>query len=477
MQRSIFISVLLAIVMFQIAGEKIPVNEGAIGDGIFYREVAGSFLDKIEDESFNIIQIQRILPFAMVNMVFSLFGFDHENDSLMSGMLIFHFLMLIPGIYWYFSLTKKMRLISSLTILEFILLFGNFAVLKETWYNPFSTDFTSLILGIGQVNYFVKHERQKLFLISIIGGFVWPTLLLTGLVLIFFPSDPMLLHEGPRPKSFFPILASAALMLLLMLISFFTGRFATGETLDIILHKLSLLAIVAFVFVFMLKNPIQWKESWLLFRKKLKPQKLWRSVVIILVFGLIVFLLSGNNQNIDTVGLAQSYFGGMLRYPLDFMVGHMMYFGFLIPLSLVFFPRMVKEMAKLGMGFTVICLLIFILLLHPESRLMMPLVPFLVFLLIKSLRRYKILNKDLYIIGAINIFLSAFWWPLNVPKMTAALISIQREVVHAFPAQRYWLHFGHMMSFAVYIGAGALFLAFVYLVYKGKRRYLRINKT
>lgn len=476
MQRSIFISILLAIVIFQILGEKVPVNEGALGDSVFYREVAVSFLDKIEDESYNVVQIQRVLPFALVNMVFSLFGFDHEYDSLLSGMLIFHFLMLLPGIYWYFSLTKKMRLRSSLSFLGFVLLFVNFAILKETWYNPFSTDFTALILGIGQVNYFVKHERQKLFLVSIVGGFVWPTLLITGLVLIFLPSDAMQLHDGPRPKSFFPILASAVVLFLLMLVSAFTGRFATGETWDIVLHKLSLLAMVAFVFVFMVKNPIQWKASWQLLRKKFKSQKVIRLAGILLAFGLIVFLLSGSNQNINIEGLAQSYFGGMLRYPFDFLVGHLMYFGFLIPLSLVFFPRMVKEMAKLGMGFTLVCLILFVLALHPESRLMMPLVPFLVFLLLKSLRRYQILNKDLYVIGGLNLLLSAFWWPLNVSGMEEALSSVQREVISAFPAQRYWLHFGDMMSFPVYLVAGLLFVAFVFLAYKGKKRYLRINK-
>jgi hypothetical protein len=476
LQRGIFVSVLLAIVVFQILGERVPVNEGAYGDGLFFREVAVSFLDQIEDESYNVVQILRLLPFAMINMIFSLFGFDHEYDSLMSGMLIFHFLMLIPGIYWYFSLTKKMRLRSSMTYLGFILLFVNFAILKETWYNPFSTDFTALILGIGQVNYFVRHERQKLFLVSIVGGFVWPTLLLTGLLLIFLPSDAMQLHEGPRPKSFFPVLASALFLFLLILISAFTGRFATGQTWDIVLHKLSLLSMVAFVFVFMIKNPIQWEKSWLLFRNKLKSPKVVRLVSILLAFVFIVFLLSGSNQNFNAVGLAQAYFGGMLRYPLDFLVGHLMYFGFLIPLSLVFFSRMVKEMAKLGMGFTVVCLILFILILHPESRLLMPLIPFLVFLMLKALRTYRILEKDLYIVGGLNILFSAFWLPLNVPGMSEALMSSQSAFIHAFPAQRYWMHFGEMMSFTVYFAVGLLFCFLVFLAWRGKGRYIRQAK-
>lgn len=477
MHRGILISILLTIIIFQILGEKIPVNEGAIGDGVFYREVATSFLDNIEDESYNIVQIQRIFPFAMVNMVFALFGFDYDYGSLLSGMIIFHFLMLIPGIYWYFSLTKKMRVSSSLEILGFILLFFNFAVLKETWYNPFSTDFTALVLGMGQVNYFVRHDRQKLFLVSVIGGFVWPTLLLTGLVLIFLPSEHMELHPGPRPKSLFPVIASAAILFLLILVSLFTGRFVTGETWDIILHKSSLLAVVAFIFVFMFKNPINWKKSWALFRTKQKSQKTIRLAVILSAFVLVVFLLSGNNQNFNLPGLAQNFFGKMLRFPLDFLVGHLMYFGFLIPLGIVFFVRMVKEMAKLGMGFTVVCLLIFVFILNPESRIIMPLLPFLIFLLLKGVRRYRILDKDLIVIGAINLILSTFWWPLNVPGMEKALSSIQEDSIFSFPAQRYWMHFGDMMSFPVYFGVGLLFCLLFYVAWKGKSRYIREAKV
>jgi hypothetical protein len=109
------------------------------------------------------------------------------------------------------------------------LFFANFAVLKNPWYDPFSTDLPTLVLGIGQANYFIKGNRQKLFLISILAGFVWPTMMLTGLLLIFLPSDQLPIYPKEDPKSFFPVLVSLVLFGILLLFSFLTGRIDGGN--------------------------------------------------------------------------------------------------------------------------------------------------------------------------------------------------------------------------------------------------------
>ena len=88
----------------------------------------------------------------------------------------------------------------------------NFAVLKDPWYNPFSTDLPTMMLAIGQANYFIKINRQKLFLVSIVAGFVWPTMMITGLLLLFLPSEPLLLYTEERPKSVFPVVVSSFLL-------------------------------------------------------------------------------------------------------------------------------------------------------------------------------------------------------------------------------------------------------------------------
>jgi hypothetical protein len=205
---------------------------------------------------------------------------------------------------------------------------------------------------------------------------------------------------------------------------------------------------------------------------KTKARKMGRLVGIFLVFVLVIFLLSGNNKSVQLGGMFLGFIADTLRFPGDFLVGHLMFFGFLIPLSLAFFPRMVREAAKLGMGMTAVGIMIFVFALHPESRLLLAFFPFMVVLLLKAVRRYRIVNKDLIVISAINVLISLFWLPINVPGMEKALV-MGKEAIGSFPAQRYWMHFGHMMSLEVYLVGGLVFTFLVFLAWKGKVRYKR----
>jgi hypothetical protein len=391
----------------------------------------------------------------------------------MRGMLIFHLLFLGLGVYWYFSLANTLRLRDNLTILGFVLVFVNFSVLKNPWYNPFSTDLPTLMLGIGQANYFIKFNRQKLFLVSVIAGFVWPTMLLTGLLLIFLPSEPMVVFSKARPKSFFPIIASLVLIGFLVLVGFLTGRFLEGNVWDQVLFTGSILTLVLFVFAIMVRNQVDWTHSFELMKTKIKAAKIWRMIGIFLIYFVVVFLLSGSNGNIDIMAVVNGLVQDTLRYPGDFLVGHMLFLGFLIPLSLAFFPRMIKESAKLGIGMMAVSLLMFVFILHPESRLLLAFYPFLLVLFLKSIRRYRIVNKDVVVVGIMNIIISAFWLPLNVPGIEDALMSGNPEILGSFPVQRYWMHFGQMMSFEVYGLGMVLFICLLLLSYKGKVRYKR----
>lgn len=472
MLRFVLIASLFAVIVFQMVGEKVPVNDGAMGDGLFYRSIAADFLGKIENESYNVFQLQRVMPFAVLNVTYSVFEWVKSHEGLLRGIVIFNFLMLALGVYWYFALAKKLHLRDNMTVLGFLLLFVNFAVLKDMWYNPFHPGFTAMMLGIGQVNYFVRVERQRLFLLSLVAGFVWPSMFLTGLFLMFMPSEKLLVHEKGRPKSLYPFLVCGGILLVILISGFFVGRLA-DLGLDLFLYILSILALLIYFFAFLIKNPIQWLNSLRLLTNKTKGGKLQIFWMSIAAFFLIIFLLSGSNANIYFLAVAENYFKEILRFPLDFLVGHTLYFGFLVPLAMVFFPRMMKEMANLGMGFSMACTFMFIFILHPEPQFLMPFFPLLGLLVLKAVKRYRILTKDLLVIGGANILLSATWLPLNVHGMAEALQGADVGLLSKFPAQRYWMHFGHMMSWEVYIGAAVLFAVLVFLAWNGKIRYRR----
>jgi hypothetical protein len=469
MPRILVIALLLGIVLFQIPGEKVPVNEGTYGHGIFFRQVAIEFVDVIDKDSYNIWQLQHIMPFALVHVVYVLFGLELEPTPLMSGMLILNLVFLGLGVYWFFRIMKKLHFEGPMEALAFVLLFFNFFVLKEIWYHPFGTEMAALMICLGQVNYFIRYEKNKLFLVSFVGAFVSPFLLPIGLLLMILPGDKLVIHPAEKPKSLVPFLVLSLFGLGMLTLGFLSNRFSVnlGESFSFLI---SLIAMGAFIYWVTLKSPIHWTPSWKLIEKKLNMDRILIFFGGLLVVSFLLWLLSGSNSNVSLRQLGGNFVGSILRFPFDFLTGHLMFFGMIIPFALLMMQRLLKETALLGIGFTLAMCLLMVFAMHPNSSTLVPFIPFLFLGLMKALRRYRILWKDVLKIGLLNLLLSMFWVRLNVPGMEEAF---QAGNTSGFPAQRYWMHFGQAQDIWVMVGSLLLLIGMLLLLEKGRRRYVR----
>ncbi|MFN3802374.1 hypothetical protein [Belliella pelovolcani] len=477
MPRSLLIALLFIIIIFQIFSEKIPVNEGAFGNGVFYREVATAFLDQIDsDDGYTFLQVQRILPFALINTIFVIFGFDLDSNSLIIGMLLMNLILVILGVYWYYKIAQKLRLNSKLEALGFILLFLTFPVLKQYWYEPFTTDCFAFLLGIGQVNYFIRYEKSKLLLISLIGAFVWPLTFFAGLILLVLPNKPLEIYQKERVKSFFPIFATALLIAVAVALSFIFERVGQSFTnQEVIWHKLSLLFLTPFLLYVMVNNPINWEKTLPLLFKNFQFKNLITVIGTSLGIALVILLISTNNTQVNLYQWFQNYWNKNLRFPLDFLPAHTLYFGFLFPLLIVFIYRINKAIAKLGIGFFTLMLIIAFLLIHPESRLLVSFAPFLVLLILKALRRYNLSNIDLYTAFIVNLLISTFWLPINSEALISTL-SDSAKPQH-FADWKFFIHFGQYFNFWTYLVGFVLFVLLIYFSLQFKNRYAREKES
>lgn len=76
--RNLFlISFLAILVFFQINGEKVPVNEGAIDNGIFYRTVGQTFIESM-DADFDVV-VMDTPPIGLVSETMDLIRFSDVN--------------------------------------------------------------------------------------------------------------------------------------------------------------------------------------------------------------------------------------------------------------------------------------------------------------------------------------------------------------------------------------------------------------
>lgn len=467
MTRLLLVSLLLAIVIFQIQGEKIPIQEGAGWDGLGLREISEGFLDQFDDEGYNAFLVHRILPFALVNMIFGVLGFDMDHESLLHGILILNFLFLMLGCYWYFKIIKKLRSSTKMEILGFVLMFGTFLVLKLSWYEPFSPALFAFVLGIGQVNYFIRYEKTKLFLVSLLGGFVWPTLFPIGMILIFMPNDKLIFKEEKikfKLSYLIPGLIFAALVILVYRL-YDEGGMLSGY-LGFGLGLLSLILVFTLAVTY---SGIDWLKSLRLFQKRLKAEKITYLLVSVGAYFVIVYLLAVGQSEFTLKEFIAGHFLHPVQRPLIFLISQFSFYGILIPLILVFFSRVSREMGKLGLGFTLVFIFMLLMGLYSDAIWWANVVPFLVLLLLKGLRRYTLISKDIWLLVICNLLLSKVWFEINREGLGDYMVSDP----NGFPAQRYFQHFGLAQSIPMYLVYLIVFLLALLVVFLGKKRYAK----
>ena len=184
--RIILITLLTVILLFTLTGEKVARFEQSGWDGREYREMAQTFSEKINGDSYNTYKIQRILPFALINTIFNIFGWDKSNTQIMTAMIVLCTLAVIVSLIYFFKTSNTLQLDTTLEIIAFSAIFYNYPILKHLGYYPFQTDIFAFMLGIMIFYFFIKRKKWLIVLTGIIGAFIWPTLLITSLALAFF---------------------------------------------------------------------------------------------------------------------------------------------------------------------------------------------------------------------------------------------------------------------------------------------------
>ncbi|MDF2159416.1 hypothetical protein [Algoriphagus sp. CAU 1675] len=471
--RTIFLLSILAVIVFlQINGEKIPVNEGAIEDGIFYREVGRNFLYDMEEGGYNLVQLTRILPFALLNLSFSAFHIVKDNEGLRNGMIIWQVIYLALAVYWYFRIAKKLRLRNSVLSLGFVLLFANYAWLKSIWYHPFSPDLLAFALGMGQVNYFLRYEKFKLGMLSVIGTFVSPLLLISGLLMLFLPGDKLPEYEGERPKSSFPLLIALLLPLALAVLGWGLWNWGTESLGEQLLHVFSLLAIAFLVVGIAVQNPIDWEKAIPQLKKRTRTDRLSKGIMGFSGILLVLVMLSGDNTGLGVFRLLRESGQGVFRHPGDFLLETCLHWGIAVLFTGLFMHRFLEELGKLGWAVCFTLLLGLLLIPFFKSAALAALVPLWVVILLKALKRYHWNNKDLILTSILAIGISLAWLPLNSAQLREWMASGGGNL-KSLEIQKWALHFATLISTPVYLILLLILSLITWFLYYRKKQYAR----
>lgn len=168
------------------------LNGGGFGgDGVHYADWVMNKLS-ISDyfHTLSVYHVQRILPGIIVHYMMVFFQLDlHNHTAVIKSFLFFDNVMLAFTILGLFSLARYLKWTLEATFIAFITLVFNFVILKQMYHYTILTDYAAFALGFFQIYFYIKNQNVSLFLISIVGAFVWPTLLVTGLLLLIFKAE------------------------------------------------------------------------------------------------------------------------------------------------------------------------------------------------------------------------------------------------------------------------------------------------
>ncbi len=190
-----------------LSGDHLHVNGIAPWDASVYASLARDLYAGLE--RIGPYHVQRILPSAIIYYVFRLFHVQPTDSHLIVAFIIFNALCITVTGYLFTLIADHLALSVRGKWLGFIGLFFNFAILKHQVYSPILTDTCAYAVGMLMFYFYLTRNDIGLVVSTIIGAFVWPTLLIQGiLLLIFFRQEAPGVSASAAP----PYLKKAALI-------------------------------------------------------------------------------------------------------------------------------------------------------------------------------------------------------------------------------------------------------------------------
>ncbi len=439
------------------SGEKIEVNKGLGWDGKMYAAIAAEFEDFMTKGTLNGYYYKRSLPSAIVHYAHKIAGIEFSIASVIKAFSILN-LALIMGciLLWHRILELKSFSFWNRTV-ALLSVFGTYAVVKVNFYYPVLTDISALFIATWMLHAYVKGHNWSLFLATAAGTFTFPTLFLTGALLLVFQGNSKV-DEEPQWTKYVPWIGSSLFLCFFLYAHFFHHEIERPTTDWWVRPSL----IATLIYISFISTSVKW--SWLTTGLK-QVSRRW--LMILTGFFLLVTLVVYRYASVGGLGTIEFISNFVQRSafsPFGFLVAHVAYYGPVIVLLLLFWKQIKKVVHEQSTGLVMVITLNLFFAINPTSRHLIGALPFFVYLLCLALEKKK-LNQWFYgVFAIITLAFSRFWFTINVSPFTGDYLT--------YPDQRYFMADGQYMSLHSYIiqGIAALVCTTILWLIAGRKQ-------
>lgn len=488
--RTLLVTVLIGLLMYSFLGEKQPYNDGLGWDGRLYYQMCNHSLHDITHHGYSTYYVQRFLPFAIVNALQIVFGYEHT----MFFMFLTVFVATMIGVWGFFKISDHLKLKIPIEAIAFSFIFFHKGLLR-CGYAPYSTDVFALMMGIWFFYFFYTKRKWAMMCIAFIGAFIWQSVWPVACALFALPWGTFDIMQQ-RNLNNVGWKCTEVLKLGIMLVPLLSFAYLIkicvkygipirdyGEIVpyfycdtNIVMLVLSIIGLLCYLAY--LLYPVHFdlfeliKDIW----KKFKTKDV--IVAVLLFAGMYGIVHAIADTSIDVpytfIFAFRRIMWEPLTFPLKFLEGHLLTFGLTIIFVLIYFKQLIRVVQSHSYGYLFAMIYIIALGCQTEVRFIINMLPFVVFAvaMVMNELNYKSLVAPIVVI--VQLYFSHFWYHINTPEILATTITEDDLTYLQYPLQRMFQYSGPWQSpenYYKWISIFAILLITIYILHRTKLLY------
>lgn len=467
--------------------EQVPREGGAGWDGVLYRDMCNDFINMWQGGMISTYYIQKCLPFAIVNIFNEWLGLSNPFPTLIG----LHFFALLMAIISFFKISDYLNFSIVSEIIAYALIFWQFIIIKLTGYCPYGGDFYAYSLALWIFYFFISKQPFKMLGLSVVGAFVWQSMLPLALILFVLPTKGYNIVDRTDMTKANQVVLNTCKALVLFVVAIIPitillyaksqgGWWMWSQVIPYSFFQLPKWVLLVssmglFCVVYMMLRPL--KFNILDFLKYSIFNMSWRNAIIAimvyLVFKLGVFYLSNPSLDppISSKELLMRILWEPYILPLKFCSTHLAACGMVLPLFIMLYKSILKEVSEHSIGYIAVIAMLLLFGLQSETRYIMNFLPFAIFPIVMVLNKMELKKWVPYAICAIQLIFSGIYYHINTSELPQALEILDSwAYVKSDIAQRVFYHYGPWQGLKAYAIFMSAFIVIMTVLFVGKKR-------
>ena len=410
-----FVFVLLVPLFF--LGERFEVNDGQGHDGVFYVEVTRDFGQLVWKDGVSPYRVQRLFVPAVLHYGARLGGVTLTRERILEWWRWLDVACVALAVGLWIGIAGRLELPRSGIWFGATCLVVNFAVLKWSAFYANLMDMPALLEAVAMVWCWFGRRQVELAVVTVAGAFTWPTAIYLGALLLAFPKEDA--GEARPSRGLALALAAAPALVLVGLLRWFEGQggvvieqapYAVNPYTD-----LGILLAGAYVFAGLhelLRDSRLADPRWLAARVASKGPWL-ATLLVALVKAAQVALASAAAPGESQRNVVSVMIWSAAVKPAAFLVAHAVFYGPLVIVALLYWPRVAAAARRAGAGMTAALAFALPITIASESRQLVNFVPLFVPFVAQAVVERRWTRRDYLVFVALAVVGSKVWLRIN----------------------------------------------------------------